>query len=158
MSTLASDALKAHLELVSVVLLGARGLCACTTLGGETLPAQCGKQVLGTGDGVNVSVNMHDKFQQSLPICCGCAFIDRVVDIAGMLQRQIRTVSNCALGLVLDMPVIVHVKVVDITVVAQRPFPLVQFSRPLRFPSCSPLVRCSTSRLCRSSRFLGCGL
>ena len=41
-------------------------------------------------------------------------------------------------GLVIDMPVIVHVKVVDTSVVAQRPFPLVQLSRPL------------------SSKFLGC--
>ena len=44
------------------------------------------------------------------------------------------------------MSVIVHVKVVDNTVVAQRPFPLVQPSRPLRFTSCSPLIWCSTSR------------
>ena len=44
-------------------------------------------------------------------------------------------------GVVIDMPVVVHVKVVDFLVVAQRSFPLVQFSRPLRFPSCSPLIR-----------------
>ena len=49
------------------------------------------------------------------------------------------------IGLVIDMPVIVHVKIVDITVVAQRPFPLVQFSRPLRFSSCSSLTRRSIS-------------
>ena len=59
-------------------------------------------------------------------------------------------------GLVIDMPAVVHVKVVDITVVAQRPFPMVQFSRPLRFPSCVPLTRCSMSLLFRSSKFLGC--
>ena len=59
-------------------------------------------------------------------------------------------------GLVIDMPVIVHVKVVDISVVAQRPFPAVQFSGPPRFPSCVPLTRCSMSLLCRSSKFLGC--
>ena len=56
---------------------------------------------------------------------------------------QCRTVH---VGLVVNMPVIVHNKVVDNTVVAQRPFPLVQPSRPLRFPSCSPLIWCSTSR------------
>ena len=39
----------------------------------------------------------------------------------------------------------------------QRPFLLVQFSRPLRFPSCSPLTRCSISLLCKSSRFQGAG-
>ena len=115
----------------------------CATLDGETPPAQGGIQTLGKGDDVDVSVTMHDKFQTvyGAPF----QFIDRVVDIAGMLQRQVRTVPNSALGLVIDMPVIVHVKVVDITVVAQRPFPLVQWCRPLRLPSCSPLIRCSTS-------------
>ena len=70
-------------------------------------------------------------------LCNDIVFIDRVVDTAGLQQRQVRTVPNCALGLAIDMPVIVHVMVVDMTVVAQRPFPLVQFSRPLRFPSCT---------------------
>ena len=45
------------------------------------------------------------------------------------------------------------VTVVDIPVVAQRQFPIVQFCRPPRFSSCSPLIRCSTSLLCRSSKF-----
>ena len=72
--------------------------------------------------------------------------IDRAVDIAGMLQRQgTHSVKLCIFGLSIDMPVVVHVKVVDIIVVVQRPFPLVQFSRPLRFLSRSPLTRCSTS-------------
>ena len=31
--------------------------------------------------------------------------------------------TGAVLGYVIDMPVVVHVKVVDITVVAQRPFP-----------------------------------
>ena len=47
--------------------------------------------------------------------------------------------------------------VVDILVVAQRPFLLVPCSRQLRFPSCSPLTRCSMSFLCKSSRFSGAG-
>ena len=34
--------------------------------------------------------------------------------------------TGAVLGCGIDMPVVVHVKVVDITVVAQRPFPLVQ--------------------------------
>ena len=55
------------------------------------------------------------------------------------------------------MPVIVHIKVVDIPSVAQLLFPLVFLSRPLRFPSCSPLTMCSMSLLCRSSRFSGAG-
>ena len=88
---------------------------------------------------MDVSVNMHDKFQQSLPI--SLLFTDGLANIA---QRQVRTVPNCAHWTV-DMPVIVNVTVVDITVVAQRPFPVVQFSRPPSFPSCSPLTRCSTS-------------
>ena len=52
-------------------------------------------------------------------------------------QRQVRTEqtvpgpargdpTGAVLGYVIDMPEVVHVKVVDITVVAQRPFPLVQ--------------------------------
>ena len=43
-----------------------------------------------------VPVNMQPKFQQSLPIdrqwMVPFPFIDRVLDIAGMLQRQLRTV------------------------------------------------------------------
>ena len=42
-------------------------------------------------------------------------------------------------------------KVVDNPVMAQRTFPLVLCSRPQRFPSCSPLTRCSMSFLCKSS-------
>ena len=79
---------------------------------------------------MDVSVNMHDKFQQlcadlqwmvplfssstvwwTLPVC----YRDR--------YAQCQTVH---IGLVIDMPVVVHVKVVDITVVSQRPFPFVQ--------------------------------
>ena len=52
-----------------------------------------------------------------------------------------------------DMPVVVHVNVVDNPVMAQRPFPMVQFSRPLRFLSCIPLIRCSMSPLRRFSSF-----
>ena len=39
--------------------------------------------------------------------------------------------------------------VVDISVVAQMTFSLVSYSRPQRFPSCSLLIRCSMSLLCR---------
>ena len=52
------------------------------------------------------------------------------------------------------MPVVVHVKVCDYPVMAQRLFPLVQCSRPLRFRSCSTLIRCSMSLLRSSSRFV----
>ena len=45
------------------------------------------------------------------------------------------------------------VQVVDNPVMAQRTFPLVPCSRPQRFPSCSPLTRCSMSFLCKSSKF-----
>ena len=38
--------------------------------------------------------------------------------------------TGAVLDYVFDMPVIVHVKVVDITVVAQRLFPLVLFRKP----------------------------
>ena len=60
-------------------------------------------------------------------------------------------------GLVIDRPVVVHVKVVDNTVVAQRPFPLVQPSRPLRFSSCSSLTWCSTSRCAGPADSSGAG-
>ena len=66
-----------------------------------------------------------------LSLCNDTVLIDRVVDIAVMLQRQVLTVPNCALGLVIDMPVIACVTVVDIPVVSQRLFPMVQFCRPL---------------------------
>ena len=83
-------------------------------------------------------------------------FIDRVVVLAVML-RQVRTVQTVHfIGLVIDMPVIVHVKVVDIYVVAQRQFPLVQQCRPLSFSICSSVTRCSMS-VGRSSIF-GCRL
>ena len=39
-------------------------------------------------------------------------------------QRHVRTVFNCAI-LDIDMPVVVHVKVVDYLVMVQRTFPLV---------------------------------
>ena len=42
LSSSSSDALKAHSALESFVLLGTRGLCVCTTVGGETPPAQGG--------------------------------------------------------------------------------------------------------------------
>ena len=61
--------------------------------------------------------------------------------------------TGAVLGCVIDMLVIMHVKVVDIPFVAQRLFPLVHLSRPLRCTSCSPLKMCSMSLLYRSSRF-----
>ena len=71
---------------------------------------------------------------------------------ARCVLRQVRSVlsvqvergypTGAVLGYVIDMPVVVHVKVVDITVVAQRPFPLV--------PCCSRLIRWSISWLGRS--------
>ena len=75
------------------------------------------------------------------------------------IERQAtHSVKLCIFGLVIDMPVVVHVKVVDNPVMAQRLVsPLVQCSRPLRFPSCIPLIRCSTSLLRRSSIFSGAG-
>ena len=80
-------------------------------------------------------------------------FIDSVVDIAVMLQRQVRTVSNCAfLDWLLTCPSLCTV--VDNPDMAQRPFLSVQ-CRPLRFPSCSPLIRCSMSLLRWFSRFSG---
>ena len=74
-----------------------------------------------------------------LPLCCG-------------RYAQCQTVHFT--GLVIDMPVIVHVKVVDKTVVAQRQLAWVQPSRPLSFSICSSLTGCSMS-VARSSIF-GC--
>ena len=42
LSSSSLDELKAHSALESFALLGTRGLCVCTTLGGETPPAQGG--------------------------------------------------------------------------------------------------------------------
>ena len=54
-------------------------------------PAQGGIQTLGSGATVDVPVNMHDKFQQSLPISSEGASLYltvRVLDIPVMPQRQ----------------------------------------------------------------------
>ena len=87
--------------------------------------------------GVFVSVNMRDKFQQSLPICGW--YLSSVIRQSGgqcrcATETGTHSVVLCFLGLVIDMPVVVHVKVVDNTVVAQRPFPFVQPSRPKSSP------------------------
>ena len=130
-------------------------LCVCTTLGGVTPPAQGGIQILGTGEcgrlcdharqvpAVFVGQWMVPLFSSStewwiLPLCS---------------ETGAHSVKLCFSGLLIDMPVVVHVKVVDFPVVAQRSFLVVQFSRPLRFPIWSPLIRCSMSLLCRSSIF-----
>ena len=65
--TLASDAMKAPLALASAAFLGTCSSCACTTLGGETPPAQGGIQIMGSlatpmGD---VPAIMQLVFQQS---------------------------------------------------------------------------------------------
>ena len=57
--------------------------------------------------------------RQDLPV----VFRDRYVQCCLCTDRGDPT--GAVLGYVIDMPAIVHVKVVDITVVAQRPFPLV---------------------------------
>ena len=111
--------------------------------------AQGEKTYTGSVDGVDVSATMHDKFQQSSLHTgwCGASlqFLDRVVDIAVCSETGTHSVKLCILGWI-DMPVVVHVKVVDYPLMAQRLFPLVQCSRPLRF------------RCCRFSSFSGAGL
>ena len=50
---------------------------------------------------------------------------DRYVQCCLCADREDPTGAGAVLGYVIEMPVVLHVKVV-ITVVAQRPFPLVQ--------------------------------
>ena len=108
----------------------------------------------GSSAAGDVSATMHDKFQQ-LPINSGWCLSSVHRQSGGYCryatERGTHSVTLCFFGLVIDMPVVVHVKVVDYPVMAQLLFPLVQCSRPLRFPSCIPLIRCSTSLLRRSS-------
>ena len=136
------------------------GCRVCATSSGAhrigSPPAQGSTQILGTGD---VSATMPDKLQQSSPNSGWClSSVHR--QSCGYCRYATETgthsVKLCIFGLVIDMPVVVHVKVVDNPVMVQRPFLLVQFSRPLRFPSCSPLIRCSMSLLRRFRSFLGC--
>ena len=76
----------------------------------------------------------------NVPVFCAIwydsGYLLRQFKVSVWQQRQVRTVqtvpgpargdpTGAVLGCVIDMPVVVHVKVVDITVVAQRPFPLV---------------------------------
>ena len=108
----------------------------------------------GSSAAGDVSATMHDKFQQ-LPINSGWC-LSSVHRLSGGYCRYAtetgtHSVTLCFSGLVIDMPVVVHVKVVDYPVMAQLLFPLVQYSRPLRFTSCIPLIRCLTSLLRRSS-------
>ena len=67
--------------------------------------------------------------------------LGRVLQVPVVLQRRVRAVRTVQKP---EIPQGSSSMVVDITVVAQSPFPLVQ--RPLRFLSCSPLTRCSTSQ------------
>ena len=77
-----------------------------------------------------------------------------------------RDFPGAALGPGIDMPLVVQrhmhssgVKVVDISVVAQMQSPMVLVvQKTIRFLSCSPLKRWSTSLLGRSSRFHVCCL
>ena len=68
-------------------------------------------------------------------------FLDRVVDIAVCSETGTHSVKLCIIDWI-DMPVVVHVKVVDYPVMAQSLFLLVQCSRPQRFRCCSSLIRC----------------
>ena len=56
-------------------------------------------------------------------------FLDRLVGIAVMQQRQVRTVLKLCIMDWIDMPVVVHVKVIDISGVAQTQIPHGPFSR-----------------------------
>ena len=60
-------------------------------------------------------------------------FLGRVVDISVMLRDSTYSVKLC-FSLDIDIPVVVHVKVVDYPVMAQMTFALVSCSRPQRFP------------------------
>ena len=63
--------------------------------GGETLPDQGGIQILGIGDGVDVSVNTHDKFQQSLPIYSGWCLSSVHRQIRGHCRYATETGTQC---------------------------------------------------------------
>ena len=72
---------------------------------------------------------MHDKFWQSL-LDSGWCLSSVPRQSCGYFryaQRHVRTVFNCAI-LDIDMPVVVHVKVVDYPVMAQMTFSLVSSS------------------------------
>ena len=122
--------------------------------GGGHLQPRGDIQILGTGD---VSVTPSATSSSSLRRTVDGAslqFIDRAVDIAVMPQRQVRTVSNCAfLDWLLTCPSLSMSRSSTTLSWCRGPFLLVQFSRPLRFPSCSPLISCSMSLLRRSSYF-----
>ena len=83
-------------------------------------------------------------------------FIDRVVDLAVML-RPVRTVSNCArYWLVVGMPVVVHVKVVDMSLVSQMQFPLVlTVQKTIVIPQLQSTDKVFNVPMCRSCGFLG---
>ena len=87
-------------------------------------------------------------------LCNDTVLIDRVVAKADMLQRQVLTVPSCALGLVVDMPVTVHVKVVDIPVETQRLFPMSSFLQTVVIPqlqSIDKVIDVPVSRFSSSS-------
>ena len=91
------------------------------TLGGVTPPTQGGIQILGTGD---VSVPMHDRFQQSSLDSGWClSSVPRQSWVCRYgTETGTHSVKLCIMDWI-DMPVVVHVKVVDISVVAQTQIP-----------------------------------
>ena len=85
-------------------------------------------------------------------------FLDRVVGYFRYAQRQVRTVLNCAfLDWLLTCQLLCMSR--SLTTLSWRigRFPWYHAADFWRFPSCSPLTRCSLSFLCKSSRFSGAG-
>ena len=78
--------------------------------------------------------------------------------VGGGIQIPGRAEANGLAALVdlktVESPQLQSIMVVDIPVMAQLQIPLGLL--PLRFPSCSTLIRCSMSLLRRSSKFVRC--
>ena len=138
--------IEAHSALQPLALVGTRGLCVCATPGGERhrQPRAVQKywaQVTFLRQCTTSSSSLRRAVDGA-----SLQFIESGGSCRYATETGTHSAELCTLDWFIDVPVVVHVEVVDNTVVAQRPFPLVQPRRPLRFPSCSPLIWCSTSR------------
>ena len=111
--------------------------------------------------GVVVSVNMRDKFQQSLPICGWC--LSSVLRQSGghcryATETGTHSVELCTNGLVIDMPVVVHVKGRRQHCRGAEAVSLGPAQQTTEIPSLQSIDMVFDVPVCRSSSFLGCGL